>query len=407
MPVRCAGSDLDCLADSLSTEAGERLAQLRAGFDDDANRIITVCWTSGTTGTPKGVPRSHNMWLATARATAEAGGYLPGERLLNPFPLVNMAAVGGFLFAATELGCALVLHHPLEPPLYLKQLQDEQINFTIAPPALLNQLAAKPELWNAFDFSALRAVGSGSAPLSPNMIETVENDYGKPIVNFYGSNEGIALFATPETAPTPELRATHFPRFGVAGMPFDGYAQRAVRSKVIDTSSGDDVELPGHAGELCFAGATVFDGYLGSDNAEVFTDDGYFRTGDLVEICGDPPNYYRIVGRCKDIINRGGMKISPSEIDTLLEGHPALAEAAVCAYPDATLGEKICACIVPADSGKVPALSDICDFLLDRGIAKFKLPERVELFDALPRNPMGKVVRTDLQAAIEHQENAS
>ena len=407
VPVLCAGSDLDCLADSLSAEAGERLAQHRAGFDDDANRTITVCWTSGTTGTPKGVPRSHNMWLATARATAEAGGYLPGERLLNPFPLVNMAAVGGFLFAATELGCALVLHHPLEPPLYLKQLQDEQINFTIAPPALLNQLAAKPELWNAFDFSALRAVGSGSAPLSPDMIETVENDYGKPIVNFYGSNEGIALFATPETAPTPELRATHFPRFGVLGMPFDGYAQRAVRSKVIDTDSGDDVELPGHAGELCFAGATVFDGYLGGDNEEVFTDDGYFRTGDLVEICGDPPNYYRIVGRCKDIINRGGMKISPSEIDTLLEGHPALAEAAVCAYPDPVLGEKICACIVPANPDAAPSLADVCQHLLDRGIAKFKLPERLQVFDALPRNPMGKVVRTDLQAALEQQENAS
>ena len=407
VPVLCAGSDLDCLADSLSAEAGERLAQHRAGFDDDANRTITVCWTSGTTGTPKGVPRSHNMWLATARATAEAGGYLPGERLLNPFPLVNMAAVGGFLFAATELGCALVLHHPLEPPLYLKQLQDEQINFTIAPPALLNQLAAKPELWNAFDFSALRAVGSGSAPLSPDMIETVENDYGKPIVNFYGSNEGIALFATPETAPTPELRATHFPRFGVMGMPFDGYAQRAVRSKVIDTDSGDDVELPGHAGELCFAGATVFDGYLGGDNEEVFTDDGYFRTGDLVEICGDPPNYYRIVGRCKDIINRGGMKISPSEIDTLLEGHPALAEAAVCAYPDPVLGEKICACVVPTNPDAAPSLADVCQHLLDRGIAKFKLPERLQVFDALPRNPMGKVVRTDLQAALEQQENAS
>jgi acyl-CoA synthetase (AMP-forming)/AMP-acid ligase II len=239
------------------------------------------------------------------------------------------------------------------------------------------------------------------------MIETVENDYGKPIVNFYGSNEGIALFATPETAPTPELRATHFPRFGVLGMPFDGYAQRAVRSKVIDTDSGDDVELPGHAGELCFAGATVFDGYLGGDNEEVFTDDGYFRTGDLVEICGDPPNYYRIVGRCKDIINRGGMKISPSEIDTLLEGHPALAESAVCAYPDPVLGEKICACIVPADPEAAPSLADICQHLLDRGIAKFKLPERLQVFDTLPRNPMGKVVRSDLQAALEQQENAS
>jgi len=401
VPVLDAGVTLDCLATELTAQATDRLAQHHASFEQDANRTITVCWTSGTTGTPKGVPRSHNMWLATARATAEAGGYLRGERLLNPFPLVNMAAVGGFLFAATELGCALVLHHPLEPPLYLQQLQDEEINFTIAPPALLNQLAAKPELWNAFDFSALRAVGSGSAPLSPDMIETLENNYGKPIINFYGSNEGIALFATPETAPMPELRCSHFPRFGVSGMPFEGYAHSAVKSKVIDPDSGADIEAPGQAGELCFAGATVFDGYLGGDGGEVFTEDGFFRTGDLVEICGDPPNYYRIVGRCKDIINRGGMKISPSELDTLLEGYTGLAEAAVCAYPDPMLGEKICACIVPAQPDAVPALTDICDYLLDRGIAKFKLPERLQVFDALPRNPMGKVIRTELQAALE------
>lgn len=400
--VLCPGEDLDCLGSGTLGRA--TLAAHRETFADDANRIITVCWTSGTTGTPKGVPRSHNMWLATARATAEAGDYQPRETLLNPFPLVNMAAVGGFLFAATELGCGLVLHHPLDPPLYLKQLQDEAINFTIAPPALLNQLAAKPELWSAFDFSALRAFGSGSAPLSPDMIATIEGSYGKPVVNFYGSNEGIALFSTPATAADPVVRATQFPRFGAPGMNWDNYAHRAVRSKVIDPDSGTDIELPGQAGELCFAGATVFDGYLGSDNAEVFTDDGYFRTGDLVEICGDPPNYYRIVGRCKDIINRGGMKISPSELDTLLEGHPDLAEAAVCAYADAMLGEKICACIVLAPGAEMPGLGALGDYLLGRGIAKFKLPERIEQFDALPRNPMGKVVRSELQAAVEERQ---
>ena len=96
----------------------------------------------------------------------------------------------------------------------------------------------------------------------------------------------------------------------------------SVRSKVIDPDSGADITQPGTPGELCFAGATVFDGYLGDSDEDVFTADGYFRTGDLVEICGEPPNYYRIVGRCKDIINRGGMKILPVEIDTLLEASP-------------------------------------------------------------------------------------
>ena len=388
--------------DTLPTDEASRapLERHQATHGDDANRLITVCWTSGTTGTPKGVPRSHNMWMATGRTSANAGDYREGEMLLNPFPLVNMAAVGGFLYAAAMLGCGLVLHHPLDPALFLAQMQQEKINFTIAPPALLNQLAKSPEMWRQFDFSALRAIGSGSAPLAPEMIATFERDYNIPIINYYGSNEGISLFSTPDTAAEPEVRASMFPRFGAAGMPFSGITHDSVRSKVIDPDSGADITQPGKPGELCFAGATVFDGYLGDTGEDVFTSDGYFRTGDLVEICGEPPNYYRIVGRCKDIINRGGMKISPSEIDTLLEGFPGLAEAAVCAYADDKLGEKICACVVPQPGQEAPSLEAICDYLLQRGIAKFKLPERIAILPALPRNPMNKVVRSALQDAV-------
>jgi acyl-CoA synthetase (AMP-forming)/AMP-acid ligase II len=400
VPVLTFGRDLE-LDPVGATAAARESSAARLEVDaDDANRIITVCWTSGTTGTPKGVPRSHTMWLATARTSAAAGDYREGEILLNPFPLVNMAAVGGFLYAAVMLGCALVLHHPLDPGLFLAQMQQEKVNFTIAPPALLNQLAKNPAMWRQFDFSALRAVGSGSAPLSPDMIATFEGDYGVPVINYYGSNEGISLFSTPETAPGPDVRATMFPRFGAEGMPFAGITHDSVRSKVIDPDSGADIIDPGLPGELCFAGATVFDGYLGDTGEEVFTADGYFRTGDLVEICGEPPHYYRIVGRCKDIINRGGMKISPSEIDILLEGMPGLQEAAVCAYPDDDLGEKVCACVVPQPGEQPPSLAEVCDYLQRQGIARFKLPERIEVMSALPRNPMNKVVRSALQDAI-------
>lgn len=366
----------------------------------DANDIVTICWTSGTTGSPKGVPRSHNMWLSIAEYTMTAGNYREGEILLAPFPLINMAAIGGFLFPSALLGCSLILHHPMDPPLYLRQLQEEAVTFTIAPPALLNQLAQQTLLWEQCDFSSLRAFGSGSVPLSPSMIEKIEGQYGKAIINFYGSNEGISLFSTPATAPSPEYRATMFPRLGVAGMPWQDRAHTATTTRVIDPESGQEITTAGVPGELCIAGPAVFDGYLNHNGEGVFTPEGLFRTGDLVEICGEPPNYYRIVGRCKDIINRGGMKISPSEIDTLLEGHPDLAEAAVCAYPDPVLEEKLCACIVPAAGREAPDLETLCAWLLERGIAKFKLPERLEVLDALPRNPVGKVVRGQLQAVV-------
>ena len=367
----------------------------------DANTILSICWTSGTTGTPKGVPRSHNMWLATARCTIVAGGYTPDDKLLNPFPLVNMAALGGFLFPAALLGCAIILHQPLDPPLFLRQMQDERVTFTIAPPALLNQLAKAPELWRQLDFSALRRIGSGSAPLAPWMIETFRRDYGKEVVNFYGSNEGISLFATPETAPEPEVRAAMFPRPG---------ANANTATRVADPNSGQLLAVAGERGELLISGATVFDGYFQHDNCEVFTADGFFRTGDLVEICGEQAGFYRIVGRCKDIINRGGMKISPAELDVALEQHPQLREAAVCAYPDDRLGEKVCACLVAASADTViPTLEELQDYLLAGGFARFKLPERIEVFEQLPRNALGKVQRYVLQDRItaDNEEDRS
>lgn len=399
LPVWCFGAELD-LGRAAGKAQLDTLQAHRKQHQGSANDILTVVWTSGTTGTPKGVPRSHNMWRAIAHNTMVAGDYQPGETLLVPFPLVNMAAVGGFLFPAIINACPLVLHHPMDPPMFLRQVKEEVVNFTIAPPALLNRLAQQPALWAQCDFSAIRAFGSGSVPLSPGMIQVIEGEYGKKIINFYGSNEGISLFSTPEVAATPEYRASLFPRFGAPDMPWQGHAHESITTRVVDPESGAEITEAGVPGELCIGGPAVFDGYLDHDGKGIFTDDGLFRTGDLVEICGEPPNYYRIVGRCKDIINRGGMKISPAELDTLLEGFPGLAEAAVCAYPDPDLEEKICACVVPLDGEATPELPALCQWLLDKGIAKFKLPERLEVFSALPRNPIGKVVRGELQALV-------
>lgn len=387
-------------ADGLSSDEMRRLSNYTTANPVDANDIFSVCWTSGTTGTPKGVPRSHNMWFSSGHMTATGSDYNPGDVLLNPFPMVNMSALGGFLFPAMRLGCTIALHHPIDVPVFLNQIQSESINFTIAPPALLNKLAKEPALWKAFSFPSLRGIGSGSAPLSPEMIATFEDDYGVKIYNIYGSNEGIALISSPAAIPDPKQRAGLFPRSGGHDSSWQGETHRSVQSKVIDIDTGDELLHEGARGELCFSGPTVFDGYLGMDADEVFTADGFFRTGDLVEICGSDRQFYRIAGRLKDIINRGGMKISPAEIDTLLEGHESLVEVAVCAYPDADLGEKICACVVVADDKPAPSLGELCSFLAEQGLAKFKLPERIHVVTALPRNPLGKVLRHELSQAL-------
>ena len=405
--VFCFGENIPAGSTPLSIEKESDLTDLKSHQErfaaeiNDANRIITVCWTSGTTGTPKGVPRSHNMWLATAQAEIEPCDYQPGDNFLNPFPLVNMAAVGGFLFPCVLMAGSLYLHHPLEPAVYLQQLQDEKINFTIAPPTLLNLLAKSEDMWNQFDFSSLRRIGSGSAPLAPWMIEVFSTKYGIEVTNFYGSNEGICLLSNLEVAPDPEQRALMFPRLGYEHLPWESMAATFTKTKVVDLSTGEEITEPGHEGELLIAGPTIFDTYFSRPGQppvepEAFTDDGFFRTGDIVEICGEPANYYKIVGRCRDVINRGGMKISPVEIDLLLESMPNIQEVAVCAYPDERLGEKICACIVPKPDTPTPTLEQVCEHLNQAGIAKFKLPERLEIFERLPRNAMGKILRYQL-----------
>ena len=143
----------------------------------------------------------------------------PWDRLLNPFPLINMAAIGGFLYPSILMAGTLYLHHPLDPQIYLLQLQDEGINFTIAPPPLLNQLAKSQATWQQFDFSALRRIGSGSAPLAPWMVETFSQDYGEAI-NF-AVQMRICLLSTTETSP-PQ---SNEPSFSAArsSKPLSGY----------------------------------------------------------------------------------------------------------------------------------------------------------------------------------------
>ena len=394
IPVWTVGDDLD-------VNAGAAQGQAAGDWADDADATLTIAWTSGTTGTPKGVPRSHNMWTAQGRLTSHAVQFREGERLLSPFPMINMAALGGFLFPSALCNCTLVLHHPLDIPLYLQQLQEENIHFTLAPPPLLNRLAKQPDMWRQFDFSALRVVGSGSVPLSSEMIRVFEEDFHKPVLNFYGSNEGIGLTSTPENSPLPEHRALLFPRLGTPDTAFSNWAEGALYTRVIDPDTEREISEPGVAGELCVTGPGVFDGYWQHDGSGVFTADGWFRSGDLVEIAPEQPTHYRIVGRCKDIINRGGQKLSPSELDALLEGVPGLAEAAVCAVADDDLGERVCACVVLLEGHPAPSLESLREHLAAQGVARFKLPERLELFDALPRNPLGKVLRNALREAVE------
>jgi acyl-CoA synthetase (AMP-forming)/AMP-acid ligase II len=366
--------------------------------DLDASEALTVCWTSGTEAMPKGVPRHHDHWVVNGEALVEAAGLRPGDTILNPFPLINIAAIGGMVMTWLVCQGRLVQHHPFDLPIFLAQLQDEQVAYTVAPPAVLNMLLQNEALLSATDLSKLRCLGSGSAPLAPWMVKGWQDRHGVTVMNVFGSNEGTSLFSTGEAIPDPEQRARYFPRFGARGIDWPARFPAKISTRLVDPDTEKEIVEPGVQGELRIAGAMTFDGYWKAPdlNVAAFDAEGYFRTGDLFEIAPEAGGrFYRFVGRCKEIIIRGGQNISPAEVDVMIESHPKVREASCVAYPDERLGERVCAVVVPRP-GETLTLEELCRHLADQDIATFKLPEKLRLVEALPRNPLGKVLRREL-----------
>jgi acyl-CoA synthetase (AMP-forming)/AMP-acid ligase II len=381
----------------------QRVQEASVSADD----IATICWTSGTEGMPKGVPRSHNHWLAISHAHFEGAGIRRGDILLNPFPLINMAALGGCFMSWLHAAGTLVLHHPLDLPVYLQQIARERPNYAIAPPAVLNMLLKDERLLAQTDLTSLRSIGSGSAPLDPLMIRGFRERFGIEIVNMFGSNEGMSLASGPDHTSDPVQRATFFPRFGRKEVHWPQRAAALIETRLIDPEQGTEIVAAGSVGEMQIRGPTVFDGYFRAPEltAAAFTADGFFRTGDLFEIAGDrdAPRFYRFVGRLKQLIVRGGMKIAPEEIEAVLGQHPGILEASAIAYHDAVLGERVCAVVVPRP-GVTITLESIQTLFRDAGMAIFKWPERVRSVDALPRNAVGKVLRGELTGVAERAD---
>jgi acyl-CoA synthetase len=360
------------------------LASYLGGFTPDPNDCVTICWTSGTESTPKGVQRTHYDWMSMCTGTVEGPDLTADDVLLNPFPMVNMAGINGMFLPWLKVGGLLVSEH--------------RATYTCAPPALLTALLHNEALLAQADISSLRILGSGSTPLAPSLLQGWHDKYGIEIINFYGSNEGIALLGTPKDIPDPSVRAQYFPRYGARTWSIS--MSRRTLARIVDPGTGEEISSAGIPGELRIKGPGVFPGYLPASGVpDPFDEDGYLKTGDILEIAGDDLEYLHYVDRSKDMVVRGGMKISAAELEGFIAGHPAVADVAVVAYPDEVLGERACAVVVPRPGATV-TLPGIVEYLRGLGIATFKLPERLELRDELPRNPLGKILKRDLREEL-------
>ena len=362
----------------------------------DANDIFSLCWSSGTESHSKGCPMSHNNWFFQMRLIPEVVGIQEGDRVLAPAPMVNMTGAVAWMSWLAGRG-TLLLHHPINVELLIRQMLTENVQFTILVPAILNMILKLPNV-DSLDLSSIRSIATGSAPPSRWSMEEFKRRWNIEICNLWGQTEGTGLIAGPLDVPDFAQRSDHFPWWGKPGVEWPSKVQ-GIQIKLLDDA---DVECtqPGQVGELVYRGPNVFAGYYRRPDLaqNSFTADGFFRTGDYFIVRDE--RHVGFFDRKKDIIIRGGFNISAAEVENLVLTHPGVQEAAAVAVPDEIMGEKTCIYVVPKDKAHPPTLEDIVAHLKQIGVAVYKLPERIEYIDAIPRNPVGKILKAQLRQRI-------
>lgn len=374
-------------------EAG-RTRQARealAGISVDPDGLVVLQLSGGTTGLPKVAPRRHEEYLYNSRVWAHALGLTEESVLLHPLPIMHNAGTAAALQPVHLAGGTCVIAPGADPGPVLELIAKEQVSVVpVVPPAVAIRMLEHQQARHADLSSIERFVLGGQRP-SVDLIDRLERELGIRALQMFGMAEGMFLHTPPDA---PDAARLH-----TVGTPISA----ADEVRVLDIAGEQEV-ADGTLGELACRGPYTIPGYYRAarHNASAFTSDGFYRTGDLVTrhvLAGRA--YYAIDGRIKDVINRGAEKIHAEEVEELLVRHPAVRNAALVAMPDPVLGERICAYLVLADGVETPTVASTGEFLLAQGLAKFKLPERIEVLETFPLTNVGKVSKKDLRADIE------
>ncbi len=346
-------------------------------LDPDAVRMIL--YTSGTTGRAKGVLHSHNSIHALICQIRDHWLVEPGDKFLVPSPIAH---IGGSIYAfecPLLLGTTAVLMERWDPDEAVKLMAAEGCTHMAGATPFLEGLLAAAERADT-RLPSLKVFICGGASVPPSLIRRAAAYFDRAVVTrVYGSTE---VPVTTVGSPTdPEHAADTDGRAGIADI------------KLVEHATA-----PPGTGEIHARGPQMLVGYRNpADERDAFDDEGYFRTGDLAQWVDD--DYLVVTGRAKDIIIRSGENIAPKEIEDILGGHPDIAEISIVGLPDARTGERACAVIVPKASPG-PDVDSLRGFLADYGVAKFKVPEQVVIWESLPKNDAGKILKHQIRAAL-------
>ena len=373
------GGDVASLQGAIDGSADLPLEETPIGPDE----VFRMAFTSGTTGNPKAVIHSPHTTLAACHSQSEALLVTGDDVFLIYLPLgLNWGYLA--LVQALMIGARVALLDRFSAREALELIEREKVTYIPTAPASVIAMLNDPEL-GRFDLSSLRIVVSGGASCPVETIRAYRRHMKGTFIELYGMLEtGFHTFTRVDDDPEQ-----------VAGTV--GRAAPGMTVRILD-EAGDDVPV-GHEGEIAADGPSVHLGYHNNDkaNAELFTADGWFRTGDMGTL--DADGYLRIVGRTKEIINRGGKKFHPREIEEILYTHPAVLHAAIVGAPDARLGERNTLCVIPRP-GRTVTLDEMIGMLKGE-VATYKLPEELHIVDEFPFTPTGKLQRHELAKRVQ------
>jgi non-ribosomal peptide synthetase component E (peptide arylation enzyme) len=353
----------------------------------DPDSVSHIGFTSGTTALPKAVTHTHNTDLVPPVWLCEVLGLSHDTPVWMPSPVVHTT---GLLFGVMDsivCGAKLILQDAWDPQAALELIARERAYYTVSATPFIAAMVRQPNL-SEFDLTSFRFFVSGGAPIPGSLVREAEQKLGWKLLRVFGHSE--APLHTINRPDDPMERLTTA----------DGLPMAGAEIRVVDPERRA-VELPaGITGEYATRGPHVFLGYYADreQSLESRDSDGWFYSEDLCRI--DADGYVTYLDRIKDIVNRGGLKISALEIEVLVAGHPAVSAAAVVAVPDERLGERAAACVVLRE-GRDLDLESLGAYLKSRGITTQKWPEQLLVMDTLPVTPTGKVQKTVLRSELQ------
>jgi 2,3-dihydroxybenzoate-AMP ligase len=352
-----------------------------------AAQVALMLLSGGTTALPKLIARTHDDYVYNFKQAGRIAGLDQGTVILALLPMGHNFMLGSpGVLGALAHGGRVVIPSSRDVELIFQMIERERVTIGLLTPPLAIGWMESP-LVDRYDLSSLKNILCGGARMPPELRLKMRQRLGSLFQEGYGNAEGLLSYVRLDDASELQLESS--------GAPICADDE----IKVVDEFDREVAD--GEAGELLARGPYTIRGYYDNPeaNAKAFTEDGFYRTGDIVCKRG---RYLYHHGRKKELINRGGEKISCSEVEDHILAYPAIANVVLVAMPDPTYGERACAFVIAKD-GSTPSLEELKAFLLTRGIAKFKLPERLELVDSFPISPAGKVLRRRLREMIEQK----